>query len=520
MTRQFPIRTHRLLTFDRLTRFPMVLFLIILPLLITSTANAQPPDTLWTKTWDYGSDYEYMEAVRALPDGGYIATGYTDYYETNIQYWTARLDQDGNEIWLHIEGSASSDGAHYIEPTSDGGFIQCGEVWGNGFDPFIRKLDADGNEEWMTVIGGWVIGELFYCVHEVPAGGYIAVGYSANGTAFRFDEDGNFMWQWTDEDSLYKPQWIEPTADGGFVTCSDHWNEDLQTRVPIFYKLDADGDVVWSNDELLPGQPVPGKAYCVREDEDGSLYTSGAIRSDSTGLDFNVAKRTSEGNVIWSLAVSNPDGPSDGGSDRCYEHVILPDGSIIGGGYGQDVDNYSELWLMKVSSDGEMLWRYETSYGDVSSLDLGRDGSIIAAWYPRLGGGVNSPDLALIKWEPEVEVLLSPYVDIVPPQGRRMHYRAYVSNILLDPTPLDVWATVTTPAGNTYPLQQITVTLQPGGTFYRPYVPLDIPAAAPPGEYTFELHVGVAPPDDPPGRPNGSRTMGLGSFTFTKSGTR
>ncbi len=97
-----------------------------------------------------------------------------------------------------------------------------------------------------------------------------------------------------------------------------------------------------------------------------------------------------------------------------------------------------------------------------------------------------------------------------------MHYRAYVSNILLDPTPLDVWATVTTPAGNTFPLQQITVTLQPGGTFYRPRVPLDIPAAAPPGEYTFELHVGVAPPDDPPGGPNGSRHMGLGSFTFTK----
>ncbi|MCB2211246.1 hypothetical protein KQI52_03935 [bacterium] len=61
------------------------------------------------------------------------------------------------------------------------------------------------------------------------------------------------------------------------------------------------------------------------------------------------------------------------------------------------------------------------------------------------------------------------------------------------------------------------MTLQPGETFYRPRVPLDIPTAAPPGEYTYELHIGVAPPTVPPGGSNGSRHMGLGSFTFTKT---
>ncbi len=521
MTRQFPIRTHRLLTFDRLTRFPMVLFLIILPLLIASSAYAQPPDPLWTRTWHYGSNREYMDAIRAIPSGGYIATGFTRYMSTVYQVWTARLDQEGYEIWLNIEGGTSTDAGHYIEPTSDGGFIQCGETWsyhtGVGFDAFIRKLDANGEQEWARVFDSGSIGDLFYAVREVPAGGYIAVGYVGHSKIVRFDASGNVLWEWLHPNPLYSPEWVEPTADGGFVIPTEHFNQDAQTRVFTLYKVSATGSTLWMNDEALPDLPLEARAFCVREDHDGYLYAGGAVRApnDSTYYDFYVSKRNPDGSIIWSNLVNNPEAGYL--SFEKVDHItILADGNVVAGGMSQSSENGYHLWLMKISSDGEINWLYDQTEGEISCTDQGRDGSIVASWYPYLPGEHDSQDLALMKWEPEIEIQLEPEVTIIPPQGMTLHFAAAVSNILLDPTPLDVWATVTTPAGNRFPLQQITVTLQPGGTFYRPTVPLDIPATAPPGEYTYEIHIGDSSPV-PPGGPSGNRDMGLGSFTFTKS---
>ncbi|MCB2213506.1 hypothetical protein KQI52_15435 [bacterium] len=513
--RRFFAPSHRFLTFDRLTRFPMVL------LLIASASFAQPPDTLWTRTWNYLTSHEAIDAVRAVPSGGYIATGSTRYNNIVIQAWTARLDQDGNEIWLNIEGGDATDGATYIEPTTDGGFIQCGDTWsyhsGVGFDAFIRKLDANGEQDWARVFDSGSIGDLFYAVREVPAGGYIAVGYVGHSKIVRFSATGAVLWEWEHPDPLDAPEWVEPTADGGFIVPTEHYNQDVQTRVFTLYKVSSTGNTLWLDDEAIINLPVQGRADCVRENRDGFLYTSGTLRApgDSTLYDFYVSKRNPDGSVVWSLLINNPDA-GENSFEEAKHLSLLADGNVVAGGSSQSPTNGFHLWLMKISSDGEINWLYDQTEGEVSCTDQGRDGSIIASWYPYLPGDYDSQDLALMKWEPETEIQLEPEVTIIPPQGMTLHYAAAVSNILLDPTPFDVWATVTTPAGNRLQLQQITVTLQPGGTFYRPSVPLDIPAAAPPGEYTYELHIGVAPPAIPPGGPNGSRTMGLGSFTFTK----
>ncbi len=524
MTRQFPTRTRRFLTFDHLTRFPMVLFLIALALLIASAVTAQPPDPLWTRTWHYGSNMEYMDAVRAIPSGGYIATGFTRYMSTVYQVWTACLDQEGNEIWLNIEGGTSTDAGHYIEPTSDGGFIQCGETWsyhtGVGFDAFIRKLDANGEQEWARVFDSGSIGDLFYAVREVPAGGYIAVGYVGHSKIVRFSTTGAILWEWEHPDPFNAPEWVEPTTDGGFIVPTEHYNQDIQTRVFTLYKVSSTGNTLWLDDEAMIDLPLSGEAYCVREDRDGYLYACGTVRApgDTTHIDFYVSKRNPDGSVIWSLLVNNPEAGNPS-SERAYHLTVLADGNVAAGGVSSGPDYWYHLWLMKVSSSGEMLWLYQQPEGKISCIDQGRDGSIIASWYPISQGGDDSEDLALMKWEPEIEIQLEPEVTIIPPQGMTLHYAAAVSNILLDPTPFDVWATVTTPAGNRLQLQQITVTLQPGGTLYRPSVPLDIPATAPPGEYTYEIHIGDFSPV-PPGGPSGNRDMGLGSFTFTKGERR
>ncbi len=516
MTRPIPTRTRCSLTHTR--RF---LALIAFSLLISSTPSAQPPDTLGTKIWDYDTFYERIECVSAVPDGGYITSGFTYYEDLDFRTWTARLDDDGNDIWILIDdfGSVFTDASYHIEPTSDGAFIECGETWSDtpsfGANAFIRKLSSDGDIIWSHVYDYGSPIEYLTHLREVVAGGYIAAGkIGTQSNIIRFDENGDFVWQWPLPDPFETIHWVEPTADGGFVIPAEHWNSNAQARVYSLYKIDAGGNQLWMNDEVDPdGTPKHGVAFCVREDEQGYLYSCGGVLTDSTHFDFYVSKRNSDGSVIWSQYLDR-----SGGGDEAVELSILADGTIEAVGHAQDESNNYMLWLVKYSSNGEVLWLSELQMGaedtKATSMTQGRDGSIVAAYLPEED---NDPlDLALVKWKPEVRVELQPRMSVVPSQGLTLHYQTFVSNILLDPTPLDVWATVTTPAGNTFPLQQISVTLQPGGMFYRPYVPLDIPAAAPPGEYTFELHIGVAPPDDPPGGATGSRHMGLGSFTFEK----
>ncbi|MCB2211925.1 hypothetical protein KQI52_07415 [bacterium] len=534
MTHSFLASTRRILPHARRFFAParrlLTLSLIALPLLVawspTILVYAQPPDTSWTRIWDYPDDYDYLDCVRAVPEGGYIATGFAFIaFPEVVQVWTARLDDDGNEVWLHLEGGNDTDAGHYIDLTPDGGFIQAGDIYseepGNGFDAMIRKLDADGNQEWARALDGGNTVDLFYCVRTVPAGGYVACGEVGDPTVIRFAETGQILWEWMvpDPDDSFAPKWVAPLADGGFIVAHHHYRQDMGFRSLAIFKLDSNGNLLWMNDEPEEGNPLYGWATCAREDEMGNIFVCGYVRHPDPPYTFYISKRDSTGEVIWALFLVNPE-PGLNEDNKAYDICFLADGNIAVGGQTRGVVNDDYLWLIKATPDGEILWSTEIIGGEITSIDQGRDGSIVAAWTPREWTGDHSEAIALTAWEPEVNVLLNPHVDIVPAQGMRLHYQAYVNNILVDPSPFDVWATVTTPAGNTFPLQQITVTLQPGETFYRPRVPLDIPAAAPPGEYTFELHVGVAPPAIPPGGPNGSRHMGLGAFTFTKSGTR
>ena len=169
---------------------------------------------------------------------------------------------------------------------------------------------------------------------------------------------------------------------------------------------------------------------------------------------------------------------------------------------------------MKYDPDGNVLWQLEIPHGQAYSLAQMRDGGYI------FGGSYGTGDseaFHLIKTEPEVAIILQPWNPVIPATGGWLHYGAQVSNILVAPTPLEAWIIVTGPNGSRSIINQFPVTLQPGATFIEPQINVFVPASSPPGDYLYEVHLGIAPPDDPPGGASGSRNMGLGSFTFTKA---
>ena len=73
----------------------LVLFFIVA---VTVATLAQPPDTLWTRTFG-GSNDDEGSCVQQTDDGGYIITGYTESYGAGCwDVWLIRLDRETSAV--------------------------------------------------------------------------------------------------------------------------------------------------------------------------------------------------------------------------------------------------------------------------------------------------------------------------------------------------------------------------------------------------------------------------------------
>ncbi len=94
---------------------------------MTSTGIIQ-----WSKCYG-GSDIDAGFFVATTSDGGYILSGSSyssngDFTQNNFisDYGIIKIDANGNKIWSKNYGGTSVDSGTGIRPTSDGGFIMCG----------------------------------------------------------------------------------------------------------------------------------------------------------------------------------------------------------------------------------------------------------------------------------------------------------------------------------------------------------------------------------------------------------
>ena len=100
-------------------------------------------DSLGYQQWDKvcgGTGYDYLNAVRQTPDGGYILGGYSESgiggdktqpnWDTinpiSQDYWIVKTDALGNKLWDKDFGGTQVDMLYTLELTSDGGYILGG----------------------------------------------------------------------------------------------------------------------------------------------------------------------------------------------------------------------------------------------------------------------------------------------------------------------------------------------------------------------------------------------------------
>ncbi|MCX6641076.1 MAG: T9SS type A sorting domain-containing protein [bacterium] len=318
---------------------------------LSLSATAQPPDTLWTRTFG-GSDADIGYSVQQSSDGGYVIVGYMDY---NGAVYLIKTDAAGNEVWQRIFGEDDYAVGYSVQQTSEGGYIIAGttsDISPSTPDVYLIKTDATGNLIWQRTFGGsgsdWGLS-----VQQTTDGGYIIVGGTRSYGAgyddvylIKTDANGNSVWTRTfggsDNDCGYS---VQQTSDGGYVIAGGTYSYGTGSYDVYLIKTDANGDSVWT-------RTFGGSNYdfgsSVQQTADGGYIIGGGTVSFGAGnSDVYLIKTDAEGNLNWQHTFGGYD------DDYCYRAQQTSDGGYIIAGR---TDSYGaggfDVYLIKTDAGG------------------------------------------------------------------------------------------------------------------------------------------------------------------------
>ena len=131
-------------------------FLLALSLLVGSSL-AQPPDSLWSRTFGGNGD-DRCSSVQQTLDGGYVLAGNTRSFGAgDTDFWLVKTDANGDSLWSRAYGGENSDDECYdVMETEDGGYVLIGQTrrsteWSH--DGLVIRTNADGDSLWSLRFG-------------------------------------------------------------------------------------------------------------------------------------------------------------------------------------------------------------------------------------------------------------------------------------------------------------------------------------------------------------------------------
>ena len=112
----------------------------------------------WMKTYSYNLDNS-INSVDTTSDCGFFIAGGEQGQGAQGNYFVAKLDSNGNEIWhvigTRFNGIYGDNGASCIINSGDGGCLVGGSLQTvNDFDLYFIRIDSTGNVLWEKTYGG------------------------------------------------------------------------------------------------------------------------------------------------------------------------------------------------------------------------------------------------------------------------------------------------------------------------------------------------------------------------------
>lgn len=372
-----------------------------------SSLLAQPPDTLWTKTFG-GLQWDYGQEVEQTFDGGYIIVGYTSSFGSGFQdVYLVKVDIDGNLIWYKTYGGTDFDYGNSIKQTADSGYIIAGStasfdsIWS---DVYLIKTDVNGDTLWTRTYGEDFYSESCYSVWQTFDGGYVFITNKRDSLdgrdiwLIKTDVNGDTLWTKTYGRAAFDDGYsVRQTTDGGYIIAG---RSNLTTS--SFYdvylvRTDYAGDTLWTK---TYGGLADDGSYSVDETSDSCFIVTGYTVSYGAGYaDVWLIKVDINGDSLWTKTIGNTDG--EGG----YSVQETSDGGYIITGWTKSYGSgLSDVYIIKTDADGDTIWT--KTYGGWSddrghSIQETSDGGYIIAGYTHSFGAGNA-DVWLIKMGPDV----------------------------------------------------------------------------------------------------------------------
>ena len=212
--------------------------------------------------------------------------------------------------------------------------------------------------------------DVFRSVIEVPAGGYICAGYSADSTsndsdayAVRLTTAGDTIWTYkyngpsSRKDIFYK---VINTFDGGFVFCGyttgNAGSDDL-----LILKLNSSGTFVWK--QTWGGTQRERGQEIIQTSDNNFVVVGYTTSSPATYYDAFMLRISSTGSILWNKLY----GGGAGSYDDFNTVKQLSTGEYICGGQSTNVGANLDRYLVKTDSSGNALWQKRS--GDTAKPD-------------------------------------------------------------------------------------------------------------------------------------------------------
>ncbi|TVQ67535.1 MAG: hypothetical protein EA363_12260 [Balneolaceae bacterium] len=266
-----------------------------------------------------GSNRDEGRSIRQTSDNGYILAGSTlsgngDFagertgsrFDNDI--FLAKLDSEGNKVWIETFVGSKNDRANSVVESGDGGYVVTGAVRSSdgdfggvdriSSDIFVLKVSASGQLEWKKTYGGSGDDSGSSIIPALDGGYVLTGGTRSNDGDFsgmnrgsfdvfvmKLDSNGNMEWRETYGGSDYDfSHAIMAAGDGGYVLTGRTVSNDgdfegnLRGESDIFViKLDPRGAVEWTQ---TYGGSAQDSGHSITQAIDGGFVLTGSAFSN------------------------------------------------------------------------------------------------------------------------------------------------------------------------------------------------------------------------------------------------
>jgi len=299
-------------------------------------------------------------AVLATRDTGYAIAGYVDEDATGSadrDIYLLKTDAYGNKLWDKTFGGSFDDEARAMKELPDGSLVLTGfqSYAGGKENVFALKTDSEGTLVWFNTYGQLEYRRRGHSIVAIPNGDFVIAGESKatlsavddkDALALRINANGVLIWN--NDYSLVgvlgdaqddEARSVTRTSDGSFVLAGIT-KADSPIAQGFLLKIDENGSLTPIWQKLFPSDNFYALA------SSGAHFFATGYRSSANNLDNVVLlKLDANGTVVCEAVVGR------GGPDAGFALVPVRGGAVIAGSTEQFVGPFGESYAYLVKAD-------------------------------------------------------------------------------------------------------------------------------------------------------------------------